>query len=419
VEALQEVTAGLATAVTSEAIAGVLVHSGIGLLADHGAVGLLSADGTQLRIWRAGSAGSGGPAADVPLEAPSLLAAAVRTGLPVTAQTAAQLRDHHPGGLATMLRPDTSSALAVPARIGRAPVGGLAFGFTAEGAVDADISAVAQTLAELMAQALHRARLYEEEHEAAHQLQQAFLPVVPDRLPGVRVAGCYRPADEHHDVGGDWYDAFPLPGGRVGFVVGDVVGHDLRAAAAMGRLHAALRVAAASPHEGPAEVLEAVDQACLGIPGAPLATIGYGEFDPATCRLRYACAGHPPPLLVVGGRSEYLAGGRSRPLAVDGEPRSEAVLDVPAGAMLVWYSDGLVERRDRDMDHGLERLADVATGLHSPEPGYWCDVVLQELTGGQRLHDDVVLLCLRLDGDPAAVPVPAREREVQPLRLQA
>jgi serine phosphatase RsbU (regulator of sigma subunit) len=166
-------------------------------------------------------------------------------------------------------------------------------------------------------------------------------------------------------------------------------------------------------------VLEAVDQACLGIPGAPLATIGYGEFDPATCRLRYACAGHPPPLLVVGGRSEYLAGGRSRPLAVDGEPRSEAVLDVPAGAMLVWYSDGLVERRDRDMDHGLERLADVATGLHSPEPGYWCDVVLQELTGGQRLHDDVVLLCLRLDGDPAAVPVPAREREVQPLRLQA
>jgi serine phosphatase RsbU (regulator of sigma subunit) len=104
---------------------------------------------------------------------------------------------------------------------------------------------------------------------------------------------------------------------------------------------------------------------------------------------------------------------------VDGEPRSEAAVDVPAGAMLVWYSDGLVERRDSDLDHGLERLADVTAGLQPPDPGLWCDVVMQELTGDQRLHDDVVLLCLRLDGDPAVVPAPARAREDWPLRLQA
>jgi serine phosphatase RsbU (regulator of sigma subunit)/integral membrane sensor domain MASE1 len=413
VEALQEVTAGLATAVTSEAIAGVLVRHGIALVADHGAVGLLSTDGTRLRIWRAGSSSDGGPVAELPLATQSLIAAAARTGSPVIAQTAAELRAHHPGGLATMLRPDTRCALAVPARIGPTPVGALAFGFTTDGAVDADVMAVAQTLAELMAQALHRARLYEEEHEAAHHLQQALLPVVPDRLPGVDIAGCYRPADEQHDIGGDWYDAFALPDGRVGFVVGDVVGHDLRAAAAMGRLHAALRVAAATSHDGPAQVLEAVDRACVTIPGASLTTIGYGEFDPATRRLRYACAGHPPPLLVTDGRPVYLSGGRSRPLAVAGEVRGEASLDVPPGALLVWYSDGLIERRGGDLDEGLDRLADVAATLGPGGPQLWCDVVMRELTEGQRLHDDVVLLCLRLNGDPspATAPVALLEEE--------
>jgi serine phosphatase RsbU (regulator of sigma subunit) len=212
------------------------------------------------------------------------------------------------------------------------------------------------------------------------------------------VAGCYRPADQEHDVGGDWYDVFGLPDGRTAFVVGDVVGHDLPAAAAMGRLHAALRVIAGGRHAGPRQVLEALDEACPGIPGAEFATLGYGEYDPVTCTLRYACAGHPPPLLVERHRARYLMEGRSTPLAVTDGPRTEAELVVPPGAMLLWYSDGLVERRGSDLDAGMERLAAVATTLDGDDVATWRDVVMTELTGGRPLQDDAVLLCLHLRG---------------------
>jgi serine phosphatase RsbU (regulator of sigma subunit) len=189
--------------------------------------------------------------------------------------------------------------------------------------------------------------------------------------------------------------------------VGDVVGHDLRAAAAMGRLHAVLRVLAASPHDGPAAVLDALDRASSTIPGAALATIGYGEYDPATGRLSYACAGHPPPLLVTDHRARWLDGGRSRPLGAGSEARSQEVVVLPSGSMLLWYSDGLVERRDADLDAGLDHLASVAVRLDGADPQTWCDTVMEELTGGQRLHDDVVLICLRLRApvsDPTVPP---------------
>jgi integral membrane sensor domain MASE1 len=372
VEALQEVTAGLATAATTDAIADVLVRSGIGLLTGSGAVGVIDRETSCLRVWTT----TGDASADLPLDDPSPLATAARSGAPVEAVS--------------------RSVLAVPARVAGTTFGALEFRFPDDHAIDDDVTAMSRTLAELMAPALHRARLYEEEREAAHELQRSFLPVVPDEMPGVEFAGCYRPADQHHDIGGDWYDAFPLPGGRIGFAVGDVVGHDLRAAAAMGQLHSALSALAAAPHDGPAAVLDALDRASSTILGAGLTTIGYGEYDPATGRLRYACAGHPPPLLVTDHRCEFLNGGRSRPLAAAAEHRVEAQADVPPGSMLLWYSDGLVERRDADLDVGLGRLAAVAARLDGAHPQVWCDAVMEELTGGQRLHDDVVLICLRL-----------------------
>ncbi|RBY91151.1 SpoIIE family protein phosphatase [Blastococcus sp. TF02A-30] len=379
VEALQEVTAGLATAATTEAIAGVLVGSGIRLVADSGAVGVMTPDGGRLHV-RATS----GQAAYLPLDDPSPLAGAARRHAPVRAWS--------------------PSALAVPARTAGITFGALEFRFTDEDAIGDDVAAMATTLAELMASALHRARLYEEERDAAHQLQQAFLPVVPDVLPGARFAGCYLPADADHDIGGDWYDAFPLPGDRVGFAVGDVVGHDLRAAAAMGRLQTALRVVASELSGGPAAVLEALDRAASDIPGATMATIGYADYDPATGQLCYACAGHPPPLVVTDRHAEYLAGGRSRPIATEHRPRPEASAEIPAGAMLIWYSDGLVERRDEDIDVGLERLAAAAARLDGDDPQVWRDTLLRELTGGQLLRDDVVLICLRLQRSPPTTP---------------
>ncbi|MGY1779106.1 SpoIIE family protein phosphatase [Geodermatophilus sp. SYSU D01036] len=393
VEALQRVTAGLATAATTDAIAAVLVRSGIALLAGSGAVGVVDRDGGRLRVWTT----DGGGETVLPLADPSPLATAARRGAAVRS----------PAGL------------AVPARVAGTTFGALGFrSADEEDEADDDVEAMARTLAELMGPALHRARLYEEERDAAHQLQRAFLPAVPEELPGAVLAGCYRPADQQHDIGGDWYDAFPLPFGRVGFAVGDVVGHDLRAAAAMGRLHSALSVLAAAPHDGPAAVLEALDRASSAVPGAALTTIGYGEYDPVTCRLRYACAGHPPPLLVTGRDARYLTGGRSRPLAAAAGPRAEDEVEIPPGSTLLWYSDGLVERRDADLDVGLARLASVAATLDGVHPRAWCDALMSELTGGQRLHDDVVLLCLRLQPAAAVVaprtPRPATVVEPQP-----
>jgi serine phosphatase RsbU (regulator of sigma subunit)/integral membrane sensor domain MASE1 len=382
VEALQEVTAGLATAATTDAIAEVIVRSGIGLLADSGAVGVIDRESARLRVWTT----AGHVVPDLPLDDPSPLATAARRGAAVEA--------HSP------------AALAVPARVAGTTFGALEFRFTDDQAIDEDVVAMSRTLAELMAPALHRARLYEQEREAAHQLQQSFLPVVPEDLPGAEFAGCYRPADQHHDIGGDWYDAFLLPGGRIGFAVGDVVGHDLRAAAAMGQLHSALSALAAAPHDGPAAVLDALDRASSTIAGASLTTIGYGEYDPATCRLHYACAGHPPPLLVTDHHARFLIGGRSRPLAAASGPRSEATVEVPPGSMLLWYSDGLVERRDADLDIGLSHLTSIASRLDGAHPRTWCDAVMRELTGGQRLHDDVVLICLRLQPRTSDAVVP-------------
>jgi anti-sigma regulatory factor (Ser/Thr protein kinase) len=233
-------------------------------------------------------------------------------------------------------------------------------------------------------------------------LQQSLLPQIAPDLPGVEVAVCYRPAERGHDVGGDWYDVFELPGNRVGIAVGDVIGHGLRAAVAMSRLQQSLR-AVAMTGASPVEVLETLDEACRTIDGAHYATVGYAEYNPADGTLTYASAGHPPPLLVVDGKTEYLDAAGSQPLALPIRTRVQARITAPPDAMLVWYSDGLVERRRQIIDVGLDRLAAIAGTLTSADPQFWCDTLLDGMTAGQLVTDDIVVACLRLAGPPPAV----------------
>jgi len=245
---------------------------------------------------------------------------------------------------------------------------------------------------------------YEREHRAAHDLQRRMLPEVPARLPGVGVDTLYRPADSANEVGGDWYDAFELADGRVGVTVGDIVGHDLRAAVAMGRLHTILRLAAAAEGAGPASALTVLDGACALVPDALCATVGYAEYSPPSGRLRYACAGHPPPMLVSpDGSVRHLMGGRSTPLGVTGLPRDEAVVDAVPGTTLVWYSDGLVERRGEDLDAGLDRLrrAVQTTALQHPPADSWCESILESMTSHLAHEDDIVIICVRFFGATA------------------
>jgi hypothetical protein len=263
-QALQAVTAGLATAVTTDQITGVLTGQGMNLVADYGVVALLDPDGSHL-LFRATSdfpVSISQAYARIPLtragETP--VGQAALHGERITMASAEEIAARCPLVASNRALTGTSSLLAIPVRTADRTIGALGFGFRAAGPVSAEIVLVAETLAGLTGQALERARLYEEEHAAAHQLQQALLPQISADLPGAGIGVCYRPADRGRDVGGDWYDAFELPAGRIGFAVGDVVGHDLKAAVAMGRLQQLLSYVAVAG-DRPAEVLQALDEA--------------------------------------------------------------------------------------------------------------------------------------------------------------
>ena len=377
------------------------MRDGIVLLADHGSVAIVSADGSQLHTWSANgrAAPTVNQAGLVPVDASTPLAAAVRSKMRVVHQTFDGMTAHDADITATYPGPEIHSGLCVPVTDGDGPaLGALAFGFTREHAVDADAIAFAETLAGLTGQALQRAQAYEYELDAAHQLQRALLPVLAGNFAGIRVAADYRPADRAHDVGGDWYDVFDLPGGRIGFTVGDVVGHHLAAAAAMARLQLALRIVAQSA-DGPARVLEELDRASGMISNSEMATVGYADYDPATGSLRYACAGHLPPLLITDADAEFLWQARSLPVGVDRVPREQATRTVAPGSTLVWFTDGLVERRGMSLRAALDRLAAAAARVNDQPPEQVCQALLGDMAGGGPMQDDTVILCIRFTPD--------------------
>ncbi|MFV2084198.1 SpoIIE family protein phosphatase [Micromonospora sp. LOL_021] len=402
-QALQDVTAGLATAATSDQVIRVLVDRGVGLVADHGAVALTDQAGSSIRSWPTAALAEQvvGGFATFPLDGSDQLPVVdvIRTGRPVQLPTLAALDARYPVLADAHARTGTRSLLAVPVKVGDRCLGALAFAFRRDDAITPEVVSIARTIAELAGQAVDRAALYESEHAAAHQLQRALLPQISPDLPGVTAAVCYRPAEHGRDVGGDWYDVFELPGNRVGIAVGDVVGHGLSSAITMGRLQQSLR-SVAQTGASPVEVLEALDTACQTIDGADFATVGYAEYSPTDRVLTYACAGHLPPLLVAGGVSRYLTDARSLPLRLTAQPRTQAQIAVPDSAMLVWYSDGLVERRNQVIDAGLDRLGRAAAGLSGTEPQVWCDRLLDAMTDGQVITDDTVVACVHLDGLP-------------------
>jgi serine phosphatase RsbU (regulator of sigma subunit) len=201
--------------------------------------------------------------------------------------------------------------------------------------------------------------------DVAVTLQRAVLgpTVLPDGF-----AVHYEPATGTLEVGGDWYDVIDLPGGGYGVVVGDVVGRGLAAAAVMGQLRSAGR-ALLLVNPSPAEVLMALDRFASLVPGAAVSTVFCAVIDASKGVVRYSSAGHPPAILVQeDGESCFLDGAAALPLAVrDGLQRPEAEFVLPAGSTLLLYTDGLVERRNEDLDHGMAQAAEaLAGGRHLP-----------------------------------------------------
>ena len=251
------------------------------------------------------------------------------------------------------------------------------------------------------------------EHEIAETLQRSLLPDRIPQVPGVAVAARYVPATADMSVGGDWYDVIQLPDGPIGLAIGDVAGHGLQAAAMMGQLRMALR-AYAVQDPSPVAVMEGVHHLVSNLPTSVMVTLMYLVLDPSTRRLRFTNAGHPPPLLFGGGESRYLEDGLSPPLGVTSDPTfTEASFELPAGATLVLYTDGLVERRRVSIQEGLDRLLDETAGREGSDVDLLCDHLLSSLVDHQHVADDIALVAVRpaapVDG-PLDLVLPAESR---------
>lgn len=263
---------------------------------------------------------------------------------------------------------------------------------------------IAAQLATHTALGVDKAVLYGREAYIADELQRTMLP---DELPqptGCQLASRYLPAAESARVGGDWYDAIPLPGSRVALVVGDVMGHSMTSAAIMGQLRTTAQTLAGLDLP-PQEVLHHLDEQAQRLGSDRMATCLYAVYDPVAHRIVTANAGHPPPVLLHrDGRAEVLRIPAGAPIGVGGVDFEAVELDAPAGATLLLYTDGLVESRQSDVWTGIERLREKLTAtarLTRPEASAplepLCDEVLDILGPGDR-DDDIALLAARFDG---------------------
>ena len=280
---------------------------------------------------------------------------------------------------------------------------------------DRDDLSVAVDMAQRASLALDNVRLYAAEHATALTLQRSLLPPVPE-VPGLDAAVAYLPGNDRAEVGGDWYDVLALPGGATGLAIGDVMGHDIAAAASMGQLRSVLR-SYAWEGDDPATVVDRLDELVQALGMADLATCVYARLDPAdeavegaggggravgggSRRLVWANAGHHAPLLRhPDGRVEALEEGASVLVGVDAATeggRAQAETVIEAGSVLLLFTDGLVEARAQGLEPGLARVR-ATLAAHDPEQG--CAALTRALARQLVEHgqdDDVCLLAVRL-----------------------
>ena len=249
-------------------------------------------------------------------------------------------------------------------------------------------------LAQLAALAIENAERYELEHEVSVDLQRSLLPRDLPHVGGLELAARYRPGAAGVAVGGDWYDAIPLLGSKVGLSIGDVSGRGAVAAGMMGQLRIATR-AYALQGLSPVVLMTSIDTLFQGLTEALFATAIYLELDAATGEMVLTNAGHPPPLVIdTDGGSGFLSVGENAPLGVDGGAVYQgATAHLERGGTLLLYTDGLVERRGQSLDRGLEEVRAAAAAPFATLDEL-CDRLLGELVPDS--DDDVAILAARL-----------------------
>ncbi len=399
-ERIQSMTAALSGSLTQRDVAEVVVEALVQAAgADGAALSVVIEDrSVQKKLaWRGYDDIAQEPWLEIPLDSPTPGNRALTSRTAVFYESLEALGRDFPETVTRMQRSEHESFLFAPLIVGGKPNGLLITSWARQQALPDEDRVFIGALASQAAQALDRARQFETERTIAETLQRSVLPMSLPRIEGVQLAARYLPGTEEVDVGGDWFDAIQLANGRLGLVVGDVVGKGVQSAATMAQLRNALRAFALDQMK-PSTTLARLDRLTDEMSESAFATVVYAVIDHEARVCRFTCAGHPPPLVVFpDGRAEYLEGGRGLPLgAGSGETsyRQQAIA-LPVGAIVILYTDGLVERRAEPIDEGLERLRQAAEEAPG-EPERLVEHVLERMVGEEGRGDDIALLAVRL-----------------------
>jgi phosphoserine phosphatase RsbU/P len=289
-----------------------------------------------------------------------------------------------------LLRAKIRSVVGVPLLADGTVLGLLQVGSLGERAFTRDDVALLQLAADRAAVAV-QARASRADREAATALQRSLIPGAIPGIRGAEIAARYVPGTG--SVGGDWYDVFTLPSGEPCTVIGDVAGSGLRAAVIMGRMRSSLRSYALETAD-PADVLSRLDRKMQYFEPEAMATVACAMLDPDLRQARISLAGHPPPVLAAPGQAARLAEVPADLLigARADASRRTTTVSIPPGALLCFYTDGLVERRDRPLDDGL---AEMCAQLTAGPPEAACASLMTGMLRGERARDDIALLMLR------------------------
>ena len=344
-----------------------------------------------------------------PVELGGALDEVVNRGMPVTFQ------ELPPGtGLdPPMEEANVSSLMASPLTVKGRVAGLVEVGSRGARRFTLEDESLLMLMADRAGLAIEHARAYERELSNVEMLQRSLLPERLPDLDWIQVYARYMPGGA--DVGGDWYDAIPLEGDRLGAAMGDVVGHGIGAAALMGQLRHAMRAYALEGHS-PAGVLDRLDRVVRSLDGGQMATLLYLVVEEDHRTVRFASAGHVPPLLIgPEGEAEYLETAPNPPLGVFESPiHKEMTARLEPGSTIVLYTDGLVEERGVSIDEGLEALR-LAASQDPCHPDELCDRLVDSMLAIHSANDDIAVLALR--ALPVAPPPLHLEIPSDPTRL--
>jgi hypothetical protein len=364
--------------------------------AEYSNLALLDAEGSSLRLFHSPFLDPELEAqySDVPLDAAYPIAAAAREGRVVLLPDLASYEKEFSG-----LRADTTEAgiqatASLPLyRFDGTLLGAIGFAWGDPMVFSPKLEAALRAVAHLCVETVERAERYDADHELIVALQDRLLPSLPV-LAGVQASARYLTSGSEATVGGDWYEGLLLGAGRMAFIVGDVVGHGITAAADMALIRgmiSALLHARVAPSQIFTELTDLLSQS-----GSPLlATAALVVVDVPASTITYATAGHPPPMLrLADGTVKLLDDANGTMIGASIEPpRTACTAPFPLGARLVVYTDGLIERRDRPLDDGIHEAAAHLAGIPAHlEPAQVIDSLLGALVGGTKTDDDVAVL---------------------------